>query len=55
METRATFNSVSVEPTANDTLQMVVRGFGPAFAESLTSVLTIEKRLGEPEDLAFIV
>ncbi|KIW90858.1 uncharacterized protein Z519_08641 [Cladophialophora bantiana CBS 173.52] len=55
MKTGATYNSVSVGPTSTDTVQGIIKEFGEPWIEETTKLITAEKRLAEPEDIAFVV
>ncbi|EXJ63337.1 uncharacterized protein A1O5_11658 [Cladophialophora psammophila CBS 110553] len=55
MKTGATYNSVSVGPTSTDTVQGIIKEFGESWIEETTKLITAEKRLAEPEDIAFVV
>ncbi|OAG37318.1 hypothetical protein AYO21_08503 [Fonsecaea monophora] len=55
VKTGATFNSVSVGPTSTDPVKAVAQEFGEAFVEDATKLFTVERRLAEPDDIAFVV
>lgn len=55
LKTRATFNSVSVGATATEATQAALDSFGPEVLEEQISVFTTEKRMGEVEDVAFVI
>lgn len=50
-----TFNSVSVGPTATDALNTVKDVMPPGFLEKMIAETSAAPRVGEPEDIAFIV
>lgn len=54
-ETGATFNTVCVGPTVTEGSKAALQEMGPIVEEDSISRATAEKRMGEPEDIAFIV
>ncbi|EXJ58221.1 hypothetical protein A1O7_05646 [Cladophialophora yegresii CBS 114405] len=55
IKTGATFNSVSVGGTLTDALKNVIQQVGPALEQQIVADFTTEKRMGLPEDIAFVV
>lgn len=55
LQTNATFNSISVGATNTDSVQAAITVFGQSFLDQQISAFTTEKRLGEPEDVAYVV
>ncbi|KIW23053.1 uncharacterized protein PV07_11285 [Cladophialophora immunda] len=55
VQTGATFNSVSVGTTRTDVIQTMLDQYGDKLREQLSSAFTAEKRIGEAEDVAFVV
>ena len=51
----ATFNSVSVGATLTDAMKTVIDMVGPTVEEGFKAEITADARLGQPEDIAFIV
>ncbi|KAL0938438.1 short chain oxidoreductase [Colletotrichum truncatum] len=50
-----TFNSVSVGPTATDALEAAKSAFDAGFFQKQIEEITAAPRIGEPEDIAYIV
>jgi 3-oxoacyl-[acyl-carrier protein] reductase len=55
IEKSATFNSMSVGGTRTDAMVRAVERLPESFVEEILGNFTAEKRLGEPEDVAYIV
>ncbi|OCT51199.1 3-oxoacyl-[acyl-carrier-protein] reductase FabG [Cladophialophora carrionii] len=55
IRTGATFNSVSVGGTLTDAMKKVIEHAGPAAEQQVIADFTAEKRIGVPEDIAFVV
>jgi 3-oxoacyl-[acyl-carrier protein] reductase len=55
IKTGATFNSVSVGSTLTDAMKKVIDMVGPVVEQEGISHYTTEKRMGLPEDVAFVV
>ena len=55
IKTGATFNSVSVGATLTDAVRKAIEYVGPAVEEQGIADYTTEKRMGVPEDIAFVV
>lgn len=55
ISTGATFNSVSVGGTMTDATKAAIELIGPAVEEQNISDVTTEKRMGLPEDVAYVV
>ncbi|KIW64490.1 hypothetical protein PV04_09419 [Phialophora macrospora] len=54
-KTGATFNSVSVGPTRSGATLAAAETFGQALIDKAVEAMTAEKRIGVPEDVAFVV
>ncbi|KIW66718.1 hypothetical protein PV04_06022 [Phialophora macrospora] len=55
IKTGATFNSVSVGSTLTDAMKKAIELVGPAIEQEGIADFTAEKRVGLPEDVAFVV
>ncbi|KIW10091.1 hypothetical protein PV08_11051 [Exophiala spinifera] len=55
VQTGATFNSVNVGPTRSGATLAAAESFGQAMLDSTIEPITTEKRMGEPEDVGFVV
>jgi 3-oxoacyl-[acyl-carrier protein] reductase len=55
IETGATFNSISVGATMTDAIKKAIDHMGPVVQEMGIADYTTEKRMGLPEDIAFVV
>lgn len=53
--TRATFNSISVGTTRTEAIQTLLKEHGSQVEEKLRSVFTAGDRIGEVEDVAYVV
>jgi 3-oxoacyl-[acyl-carrier protein] reductase len=55
LKTGATFNSVSVGPTRSGATLAAAEAFGQSMIDNAVAPITAEKRIGLPEDIAFVV
>ena len=55
VKTGVTFNSVNMGPTRSGATLAAVESFGQAFCNAAIEPTTAGKRMGEPEDIGFVV